>query len=215
MDWFAGDVLSAFGMWASGAVSAGVGAISVPRGKTKQVLWTLTAAFALGGVVQLIVGARVPLSLLLPLSYMITPPLTVIVVALLVSGKLAPLTSAAKVTEKTERLTLSDERPDIGLIQAVKILSGSIWAEDHKPTSKMILQEMQDKLYMHQLTAFGRREEGFPIEPIPWKIWVGLEIDPQRKAAVTKGSAELTFHDLQFDSDRVHGIWPSRGSWML
>lgn len=214
MGWFTGDVLSVFGMWASWAVSAGLAAVTVPPGRSRRILWILAVCFAVGGLAQLVIGARLPLSVLLPISYMITPPLTVLVVALLVSGKSAPSAPATNPPKKDERLTLASEVPDVGLAQAYNIVARSIWAEDHKPSPEAILREVRDKLHMHKLTAFGRREPSAPIEPIPPRMWAGLEVDPKRQAAVTLGAGEVAFHDLQFDQSYVRNAWPARGSWM-
>jgi hypothetical protein len=155
-------------------------------------------------------------------------PLVLISIAVLLFGRrLAIGWDAAKATSnrvempssialapEPERLTLPMESPNINLPNAMTIVMHSTWAEQHGAKVPDALREMADKLSLHKLTAFGRRMPDARIEPIPHKRWASLEVSLSHKAAVDAKTKEVAFHDLQFDSDYVNGVWRSADSWM-
>jgi hypothetical protein len=182
------------------------------------VAWGLTGLFAfLLGLFTLVKGAF-PVGAPSGLGWIILPPLTVFIVALLVrEGRTsAAVVGASSATKQggSDSLTHRGESPDIDLPRAMKIVMNSTWAKDHTATTPAGLREMADKLAMHKLTAFGRRTDDARIEPIPSKMWASMEIALSEKAAVMRESREIIFRDLQFDRAYVMATWTGENSWM-
>jgi hypothetical protein len=132
-------------------------------------------------------------------------------------GQIAPQPAGAfptAVAAQPERLTLSQESPDISLKNAAKIIADSTWAEEHGAKLPDILRELADKLGLHQLTAFGRVNSTARIEPIPWRLWAEMEIRAEGSVAVNSKTKAVVYEDLQFDRAYVNGLWPGEHNWM-
>lgn len=98
--------------------------------------------------------------------------------------------------------------PNTRLIPAFEYVGQSTyWASQNKPKPADVLQEMVDKLYLRQLTAWGRRVPDGGMEPIPGNYWAALKLNPGTGNAHTDDGTSI-FFGIQFDQDHLYQVWP-------
>ena len=103
--------------------------------------------------------------------------------------------------------------PNVSLVWAVNHMKGSVWAEENTADDAAIIRELIDKLYLRELSAYGRIGHGGPPGMILWKLWASLTLDINTGNAFIPGGAPMYF-DIQFDRDYVRSLWPQPRSWM-
>lgn len=205
-----GDALAVFSILVGGVLSCAVSAVTAPKGWRALLLWGAAGLFAILSASFLIWQRSVDLAIAGPICYAAIPVLTVILVTVIVTRR----TSQVVKVPVQEKNTQPGGVPDMSLRRAAEYVSGCIWASEHSPTPSRILTEMRDKLYLRQLTAFGRREPQGPPEPILWKSWPAYTLDPKTGSALSADGAPA-FYDIQFDGSYVRRVWPSSNSWMI
>jgi hypothetical protein len=222
MGWLTGDTLGIFGILAGSFLTAAVGALATPPGWRSNVLWSTTVVFLILLGLFVAFHGQVPAGIATALGSMLLPPLVVVVVALMISGRRAEGISAAVAAPaagpgRRDRLTLPGETPGLALDRAMRIIALSRWALEHNASDVACMRELRDKLAAHNLTAFGRRTKDAVIEPIPAQMWPRMTLDVDANAAIMSESLEGVFSGLQFDKDMVLRLWPQlKGghSWM-
>lgn len=96
--------------------------------------------------------------------------------------------------------------PDMPLASAYKAVARSFWAQQHHPDEAAILREIEDKLYLNRLSAWGRpTPDSRPKHIIPPE-WDRLRLDGKTGRATD--SSGTAFHDVQLNSDAVGAVWP-------